>query len=455
MSLRSQIATLTLAPLILAIFAVTGFLTYQSATLARSSIATFESNAFTWKEEELENLMSLALSAVQPIYDAATPDDAEAQRRVMAVLRGLDYGRDGYFFLYDYAGNNLVHPRQSALPGRNWLDFTDPDGKHVVAELIRTARAGGGFLRYKWNRPSTGEIAEKISLVVDMPKWGWVLGTGAYLDVIQAQTAVARADLRRTIAWSFLIVAAVAVPAVLMVFVTCMTITVRERRLADGKLKALTQRVIDTQEEERARLARELHDGISQSLVSVRYAMDLVCRQATQGERAVVPAIEKGMEMLNGAIREVRELSHGLRPPLLDDLGLVAALRPLCDGFAERTGLVILLDADGFVDDLRPEAATALYRVAQEALTNIERHAEAGRVELRLWSELGRARMRIADNGRGFEPEDGGGGLGLRNMQERIAHFSGLLFVRSGHAGTVLTAMLPASANRPAEEALA
>lgn len=431
----------------MAILVVAGFITWQSASLARSSIATFEQNALAAKEEELANLMSLATSAIRPIYDSAASDDYAAQEKVMEILRGLDYGRDGYFFVYNHAGDNLVHPRQTALPGRNWLSFVDPDGKPVVSRLIEIARAGGGYYQYKWNRPSTGAVADKISLVTDLPKWGWMLGTGAYLDQVQAQTAAAQADLRRSIGWTFVVVAAAAVPAIMLVFGACMTITLQERRLADGKLKALAQRVIDAQEEERTRIARELHDGISQTLLSVRYAMDLAGRQCAGGEASTAPAIET----LNGAIKEVRRLSHGLRPPLLDELGLVAALRALCEGFAERTGIETLLDAEGFRDRLRPEAATALYRVVQEALSNIERHAGAATVRLRLWNEQDRARMQVADDGRGFDPEAAGGGLGLRNMQERIAHFGGLLLVRSGAKGTALTALLPASANRAGE----
>jgi len=351
----------------------------------------------------------------------------------------------------------VVHPRQDFRLGRNWLDLTDPDGTKVIARLIETARRGGGYFRYKWERPSTGEVADKIAYVVDLPKWHWILGTGVYLDEVHAQTSAAEAELRRSIGWTFLVVTLVAVPAILVVFAACMLVTLRERRLADGKLKQLAQRVIDAQEEERARLARELHDGISQSLVSVRYAMDLAGRKAKAGDGDAARAIEQGVETLNGAIKEVRRLSHGLRPRLLDDLGLVAALRPLCESFAERTGIETRLDAAAFVDTLKPEARTALYRIVQEALTNVERHAAATHVALRLWNEGDRARMRIADDGRGFATDgDGaGGGLGLRNMQERMAHFRGILLIRSGQGGTVLTAMLPKSANRQAEPSAA
>ena len=173
---------------------------------------------------------------------------------------------------------------------------------------------------------------------------------------------------------------------------------------------------------------------------------------------AARPAVYEAWKQLNGAIKEVRRLSHDLRPPALDDLGLTAALTALSDHFSERTGIRVVLEADPDKDRLKPEASTALYRVAQEALNNIERHSGAHDVQIRLWSARGRARMTVTDNGNGFEDSVGRtrdghqNGLGLRNMQERMAHFGGLLLVKSTSEGTVLTAMLPLSANADADK---
>lgn len=456
MTLRNQIIALAIVPLMIAILAITAFITWQSANLAKNSIETFEQNMLKAKETEILNLTHLALSAIDQTYRDAGPSDVAAKEKVAAILTSLDYGKDGYFFVYDYDGNNIVHPRQNFRPGRNWLSLTDPDGDKVIAELIATAKSGGGLHHYKWQKPSTGLIADKLSFVVGLDKWHWVVGTGVYLDDVYAQTAAANASMRANIKWTFVVVALVAVPAVLVVFTTCMLLTFHERRMADSRLKQLTQRVIDTQEEERSRLSRELHDGVSQNLVAVRYAMDLAGRKVRNHGDDTALTIERGVEALNGAIKEIRRLSHDLRPRVLDDLGLTAALEALCYSFAERTGIETRIDASGFTDGLQPAASTALYRVAQEAFNNVERHSGATRLEVRLWSERGRARMKISDDGTGF---DGGGdsasgktGLGLRNMQERMAHFGGLLLLDSPPTGTTLTAMLPKSANMPAAE---
>ncbi|AJD45562.1 sensor histidine kinase protein (plasmid) [Rhizobium gallicum bv. gallicum R602sp] len=452
MNLRHQIVALAIIPLILAILIVTTFITWQSATLVRSSIDTFERNMLKAKETELLNLTNLALSAIHDIYEAAGPDDEVAKEKVRAILTTLDYGKDGYFFVYDYDGNNVVHPRQAFRPGHNWLDLTDPDGDRVIANLIQKAKEGGGLHQYKWQKPSSGEVADKLSFAAGLDKWKWMLGTGVYLDDVFAQTAAANADFRANVRKTFLIIALIAVPAVLIVFATGMLLTLRERRLADSKLKQLAQRIIDTQEEERARLARELHDGISQNLIGVRYAIDLASRKVASQTEDAARAIDRGAEALNGAIKEVRRLSHDLRPRALDDLGLTPALKALCDNFSERTGIETRLEALPFKNMLKPEASTALYRVAQEALNNVERHSGATRVDIRIWNVGGRVRMTISDNGNGFDETiaEGkkalGGGLGLRNMQERLAHFGGLLLIKTTPAGTILTAMLPRSA---------
>ncbi|MGR9139631.1 two-component system sensor histidine kinase MctS [Rhizobium leguminosarum] len=456
MTLRHQIIALAIVPLVISILAITIFITWQSANLAKNSIDTFEQNMLKTKEAEILNLTNLALSAIQTIYDNAGSDDEAAKQQVAAILTSLDYGKDGYFFVYDYDGNNIVHPRQSFRHGHNWLDLTDSDGDKVIAELIATARAGGGLHQYKWQKPSTGQIADKLSFVVSLDKWHWVVGTGVYLDDVFAQSAAANAGMRANIRRTFVIVALIAVPSVLVVFTTCMLLTFHERRMADSRLKALTQRVIDTQEEERARLARELHDGISQNLVGVRYAMDLAGRKVRTNVDDAAVTIDRGVEALNSAIKEIRRLSHDLRPRVLDDLGLTAALEALCYHFAERTGIETKIDASSFTDTLKAEANTALYRVAQEAFNNVERHSGASRLAVKLWSDGGRARMTVTDNGTGFDGikdgVSGRSGLGLRNMQERMAHFRGLLLINSSETGTTLTAMMPKSANRPADQ---
>lgn len=148
MQLKHQILALAIVPLLMAILAITGLVTLQSTNLARASIDAFERNMLQAKQDELLNLTNLALSAIDGIYQAAGPDDEDAKEQVRQILTALDYGPDGYFFVYDYDGYNVVHPRQTFRPGLNWLDLEDPTGNLVIANLIERAREGGGLHQY-------------------------------------------------------------------------------------------------------------------------------------------------------------------------------------------------------------------------------------------------------------------------------------------------------------------
>src|SRR5688572_5524135 len=121
MQLRHQILALAIVPLVLAVLAITGLVTWQSTTLARASIETFERNMLKAKEDQHLNRTHLALSAINGIYESAGPDDEAAKEQVRHILHSLDYGPDGYFFVYDYDGFNIAHPRQTFRPGLNWL----------------------------------------------------------------------------------------------------------------------------------------------------------------------------------------------------------------------------------------------------------------------------------------------------------------------------------------------
>ncbi|MEP2532926.1 cache domain-containing protein [Shimia sp.] len=448
LSYGQKLFLLATVPLILAVAAISFLVANQSRQLAEREIATLEDQLIEAKKAELRNYVTQARNGFYYVYGSAAPDDEDAKQQVMQILAAMIYGTDGFFFVYDYDGNNLVSPRQTDMIDQNWSGLSDSEGTPVVDELIAIARQGAGYHSYLWNKPSTGKEARMITYVTSFPSWRWAVGTGVFIDDVLASVAKARADVEAQVRRTSLYILAITVAALFMVFLSGMVITVRERRLADAKLKALTLRVLEAQEEERGRVARELHDGISQILVGVRYALDTARRRFNAKDDRAPEMLDKGIDHLSGAIQEVRRISRDLRPGVLDDLGLGPAIKALADDFGTRTGIKTEFQTVVFRNRLDQDAKIALYRIAQEALTNIERHANATEVSIDVRGHQKGATLRIADNGSGIPQDREGnskGGLGLRNMQERVEQLDGTLRILSSKSGTVIVVEVPLS----------
>jgi len=201
------------------------------------------------------------------------------------------------------------------------------------------------------------------------------------------------------------------------------------------------RRVVEAQELERRRLARELHDQTGQELTSVLLGLKAVEEAKTDVERA--EALAAVREQVVETLHDVRRLAVELRPKALDDFGLVAALEHLRDTFSEQTGMRVELEAN-VGDRLSSEVETALYRIVQEALTNIVKHAQASAVSIVLARSSRAITAVIEDDGRGFTPADGGDGMGLLGMGERLALLGGKLKIESNPgAGATIVAEVP------------
>lgn len=454
-SYGQKLTLLAAIPLIFAVAAIAALVALQARALAEREINTLETQLIEAKKAELRNYVTQARNGFYFIYGNAAPDDETAKQQVAQILSAMIYGDDGQFFVYDYDGTALVSPRQTGRINQNWTGETDSEDTPVVDELIRIARSGAGYHSYMWPKPSTGAEARMITYVTSFPSWRWAVGTGVFIDDVVASVATARADVQTRVRRTFVYIGAITLAALLVVFGTGMIINLRERRLADAKLKKLTQRVFDAQEEERGRVARELHDGISQILVGVRYALDNARRRLERGADNVEEPLGKGIASLGEAITEVRRISRDLRPGVLDDLGLGPALKNLTEEFEARTGIASTFDTVVFRNRLDNDARIALYRIAQEALTNVERHAGASEVALDLRGHRRGATLTITDNGEGI-PVHGRTrtqGLGLRNMQERMDQLGGTLDLRSvPNGGTTIEATVPLTHMRPPED---
>ncbi|NVO23675.1 cache domain-containing protein [Donghicola mangrovi] len=454
LSYGQKLFLLATLPLIGAVAAISVIVALQSRELAEREVRTLEAQLINVKKQELKNYVTLARNSFYYIYGNAAPDDETAKRKVMQILAAMIYGSEGFFFVYDYDGTNLVSPRQTDMINQNWMGLSDSEGTPVVDELIRIARSGGGYHTYLWPKPSTGQEAQMITYVTSFPSWRWAVGTGVFVDDVIKTVAASRSEVEARVRRTFIYIGGITLASLLLVFGTGMLINVRERRLADAKLKSLTQRVFDAQEEERGRVARELHDSISQILVGVRYGLELAKKRFANNDPRAPEAMDRGIDSLSGAIQEVRRISRDLRPGVLDDLGLGPALKALTDDFSTRTGIETKFSTVVFRNRLDQDAKIALYRIAQEALTNVERHAGATEVTIDLRGHRSGATMTISDNGHGFETARHASprqGLGLRNMQERVEQLEGSISIQSSRAGTRITASVPLTHLLPPE----
>ena len=179
---------------------------------------------------------------------------------------------------------------------------------------------------------------------------------------------------------------------------------------------------------------------------------ELSRRRMSQGDARAAESLDKSINGLTDAIHEVRRISADLRPGVLDDLGLGPALKTLIDAFSLRTQIKTDFKTVVFSNRLSKEAKIALYRIAQEALTNIERHAEASHVKLEMTGHRKGATLRVQDNGCGVKNPNKSAGLGLRNMQERMDQLGGTLRLLSSSSGTVVEASVPLSQLLPPDE---
>lgn len=264
-------------------------------------------------------------------------------------------------------------------------------------------------------------------------------------EVTRRQDAF-RSDLRRLLWQSLLLGLVVAVSAVVR-------LSVLERRSeeqreiaeqAEREMRRLSAQLVATQEEERKKLSRELHDHIGQMLTALRLEIGRIDRLHVPAGTAAGEAVVEARQIVDKMVHTVRDLALGLRPSMLDDFGLQPALEWHVRDFTRRCGLDVDLTIAGNLDGLPDPHRTCVYRTVQEALTNCVRHARATRVDIRVTATDAGLDVSIADNGVGMDDPPARTGLGLRGIEERARDLDGTLTIGSTPGGgTALTIHIP------------
>lgn len=224
-----------------------------------------------------------------------------------------------------------------------------------------------------------------------------------------------------------------------------------ESLIMQRKLRQLTRQIIAAQEEERKQISRELHDEVVQNLVSINVQLAALGKGATLGHLGMKAEIARTQRLVETSVNAVHRFARELRPAVLDDLGLIPALHAFNKNLAARKKLRIHLSAFSGVEALASDKRTALYRVAQEALTNVVRHAQATDVRMSIAEMPGGIRMEVSDNGKSFPVRQAFSGrspnrIGLIGMRERMEMVGGSLTILSAPVrGTTIRAEVPSA----------
>jgi PAS domain S-box-containing protein len=227
---------------------------------------------------------------------------------------------------------------------------------------------------------------------------------------------------------------------------------ITERKRAEENVRLLSGQLLHLQDQERRRIARELHDSSGQILAALAINLSLAQSGNDKIDLRAAKALQESVGLVQELSRELRTLSHLLHPPLLDEVGLASGLRSYLDGFTERSKITVDLEIPKDLGRLSQDLETAIFRIVQECLTNIHRHSQSPIARIRITRSDSQISLEVEDRGKGIPPEkrqvmnsDGTAGVGIRGMRERLRQLGGSLEINSTETGTVVVARLPAS----------
>jgi len=217
------------------------------------------------------------------------------------------------------------------------------------------------------------------------------------------------------------------------------------------ELRTLSARLIATQDEERRRIARDLHDSIGQLLAALSMNNGLVSQETAKLSPEAADALDQNAQLVEQLSKEIRTISHLLHPPLLDEIGLLPAIKTFVEGFGERSGVQVAVEFSPDIGRLPPGVEISIFRIVQECLTNVYRHSGSKTARVRIVTSQGKLTLQVCDEGKGISfarqlsmstaPNHG---VGLSGMRERVRELGGTLDIQSSEHGTTVTAALPA-----------
>ncbi len=436
---RSKVILLSVLPILAMSVVLTALSIINIQQLGDRNVEHFTQKVIDIRREELRNYMQLAMSAVNHIYDNDAVDKAQAQHMAKSIFRDMNYGEDGYFFVYDYEGNNIVHPKKPHLEGQNLWYLRDSGGVYIIRSLVREAKNDlGGYTHYVWEKPSVGREVDKMGFSMGLNDWRWMIGTGLYMDdisgaVTNVQTTV-QANTKRIALLTF---------AISLFFTCCVTIvavrfTMSQGKFASYKLQKLSRACVIKREMERIDLAANLNGSITEQLQHTRKEfIQLVKGCDSLNElKSNAPLV---LTSFSQVMESIGDVADGLHPKVLVGEGLYTAVDKLAQGLSKNSGIKITTTGVNALGRLPLEAETACYRIAQEALENVMLHSNADNASVRMRQSPTMLSMTIQDDGLGFDPDhlsrlggDKGTGLAAMELQTELLNGAFTLFAAEG-----------------------
>lgn len=328
---------------------------------------------------------------------------------------------------YDYTG-----AKPGSANGDGWLDYIHPDDKrHATDEWARSVESGANYeaeyrIRseygtYRWFRARAVPIQSEQGKII---KWYGTCSDIHDSKLLEQSMRDSAIELEKMV----------------------------DSRTAE--LRRLSVRLMTLQDEEHRRIARELHDGLGQELAVAKMVLDTNLQQ--RSGRSEGQACAEASSIIDRAIKEVRTMSHLLHPPLLDEVGLLSALAWYSDGLTERSGIGTSLDVQPKeFPRLAPDMETAIFRIVQEALTNVFRHSDAQHVWINVTQTENKTFIKVRDNGKGIdervaELRPDSLGIGIGGMKQRAKELGGEMRISNANPGTTVEVIIPSTTMVPA-----
>jgi signal transduction histidine kinase len=398
---------------------------------------------YTKAQESLANIRTQVLTASVALRDALLDPDVQNMTRYRGQLEHTYATLDRLLFEYEPVSTSPAEREQFARL-RGELDGY----RRTMLELLSSDRS-------RWLAEARSVLSQRVTprrdVVIAVSERVQALNRAGY---VQQQSGVA--DVYRTIQrdlWQLLglaLVIGVTIAVIAVLYAGRLERQLRQQRARDlqlaHELQDLSAKLVTVQEEERRHIARELHDEIGQALTAIKVELAYAQRSIEQSQGPAT-VLQAARNITDSALHQVRDLSYLLHPAALDEFGLVSAIDGHLKSFARRHGVAVELTHHGMESRLPPAIESAAYRIVQEAVTNIAKHAHATECRVSL-ERNGALRLTIEDNGSGFDVQavrtSDRRGLGLIGMRERASHLNGTVQVNSGLGlGTRIIVELP------------